>query len=177
LIEQFTWFFFMTFYHVFLSWLSIKVKRSLCFLIMTFYQTIFMFLFMFFFMFLFMFFFMIFYQMIFMFLLHVSFHVSLYVFLYVSLHVSLHVSLYVSFYVFLYNFLSNDFHVFSLWLSIKKIMQKDNAKVEKISIFNSFNVKLKFLMSWIELTQFSIESSYIELKIYAIWLKLSWKCK
>ncbi len=55
LIEQFTWFFFMTFYHVFSSWFFIKVKWSSCFLIMTFYQIIFMFFFMFLFMFIFMF--------------------------------------------------------------------------------------------------------------------------
>ncbi len=40
-------------------------------------------------------------------------------------------------------------------------MQKQ--KIGKISIFNSLDVKLKFLMSWIELTQFSVESSWIEL--------------
>ncbi len=44
-------------------------------------------------------------------------------------------------------------------------MQKDNAKVEKISIFNSLDVKLKFLMSRVELTQFSVESSHVKLKI------------
>ncbi len=38
-------------------------------------------------------------------------------------------------------------------------MQKDNAKVEKISIFNSLDIKLKFLTNWIELTQFLVESS------------------
>jgi len=31
-------------------------------------------------------------------------------------------------------------------------MQKDNAKVEKISIFNFLDVKLKFLMNQVELT-------------------------
>ena len=31
-------------------------------------------------------------------------------------------------------------------------MQKDNAKVEKVSIFNSLDIKLKFLMSRVELT-------------------------
>ncbi len=58
-----------------------------------------------------------------------------------SLSNDLHVSLYVS----LYDFLSNDLHVFPSWLYIKKIMQKDNAKVEKISIFNSLDVKHEFL--------------------------------
>ncbi len=47
-------------------------------------------------------------------------------------------------------------------------MQKDNAKVEKISIFNSLNVKLKFLMNQVELIQFSVKSSHVELKIYVI---------
>ncbi len=44
-------------------------------------------------------------------------------------------------------------------------MQKDNAKVEKISIFNSFNVKLEFLMNQVELIQFSVKSSCVKLKI------------
>ncbi len=48
---------------------------------------------------------------------------------------------------------------------LKKIMQKDNAKVEKISIFSSLDVKLKFLTSRVELTQFSVESSHVKLKI------------
>ncbi len=47
-------------------------------------------------------------------------------------------------------------------------MQKDNAKVEKISVFSSLNVKFKFLMNWIELTQFSVKSNCINLKIYVI---------
>ncbi len=47
-------------------------------------------------------------------------------------------------------------------------MQKDNAKVEKFSIFNSLNVKLKFLTNQVELIQFSVESSHVELKIYVI---------
>ncbi len=42
-------------------------------------------------------------------------------------------------------------------------MQKQ--KTEKNSIFSSLNVKLKFLMNWVELTQFSVESSRVELKI------------
>ncbi len=56
-------------------------------------------------------------------------------------------------------------------------MQKDNAKVEKKIIFSSFDVKLKFLMNWVELTQFSVESNCIKLKICVIWLELSWKCE
>ncbi len=56
-------------------------------------------------------------------------------------------------------------------------MQKDNAKVEKISIFSSLDVKLEFLTSWVELTQFSVESSRVKLKIWATQLKLSWKCE
>ncbi len=72
-----------------------------------------------------------------------------------NLHILLHVSLHISLHVFLYDFLSNDLHVFSSWLSIKKIMQKDNAKVEKISIFNFFDIKLEFLTSQVKLTQFS----------------------
>ncbi len=147
----------MIFLHDFLS----------CFSVMTFYQS----------------------QTIFMFSCHVSCHVSLHVLLYVSLYVShhdllsnnLHVfssySLYVSLYVSHHDFLSNNLHVSSSWLSIKKIMQKDNAKVEKFSIFNFLDVKLKFLMSWIKLTQFSVELSHVELKICATQLKSSWKCE
>ncbi len=78
---------------------------------------------------------------------------------------------------FFYDFLSNDLHVFSSWLSIKKIMQKDNAKVEKISIFNSLDVKLKFLINQVELTQFSVKLSHVELNICIIQLELSWKCE
>ncbi len=115
--------------------------------------------------------------------LHVFLHVSLYVFLHVSLYVSLYVSLHVSLYVFLhvslyvsfYDSLSNNLHVFSSWLSTKKIMQKDNAKVGKISIFSSLDVKLKFLTNRVELTQFSVELSRVKLKICSIWLKSSWK--
>jgi len=163
LIKQSTWFFFMTFFHVFSSWLSIKVKQSSCFFIMF----LIMFLFMFFFMFLFMFLVMIFYQTIFMFSRHN--------FLSNDLHVSLSCFLYVSLHVFCHDFLSNDLHVFSSWLSIKKIMQKDNAKVGKISIFNSLDIKLEFLMNQVELTQFLVESSWIKLKICSIQLRLSWK--
>jgi len=52
-------------------------------------------------------------------------------------------------------------------------MQKDNAKVEKISIFSFFDVKLEFLMNQVKLTQFSVELSCIELKICSTQLKLS----
>ncbi len=52
-------------------------------------------------------------------------------------------------------------------------MQKDNAKVEKISIFNSLDVKLKFLMNQVELTQFSVKLSHVELNICIIQLELS----
>ena len=54
-------------------------------------------------------------------------------------------------------------------------MQK--SKIGKLSIFNSLNVKLKFLTSWVELTQFSVKSSRVKLKIWAIRLKLSRKCE
>ena len=54
-------------------------------------------------------------------------------------------------------------------------MQK--SKIEKIFIFNSFDIKLKFLTSWVELTQFSVELSCIKLKIWAIRLESSWKCE
>jgi len=54
-------------------------------------------------------------------------------------------------------------------------MQK--SKIEKFSIFNFLDVKLKFLMSRVELTQFSVESSRVELKIWATQLKSSWKCE
>ncbi len=52
-------------------------------------------------------------------------------------------------------------------------MQKDNAKVGKISIFNYFDIKLEFLMNRVELTQFSVELSCIELKICSIQLELN----
>ncbi len=106
-------------------------------------------------------------QTIFMFSRHDFLSNDLYVSLYVSLYVFLHVSL--------YDFLSNDLHVFSSWLSIKKIMQKDNAKVEKISIFSFLDVKLKFLTSRVKLTQFSVELNHVKLKICSTWLELSWK--
>ncbi len=54
-------------------------------------------------------------------------------------------------------------------------MQKQ--KTGKISIFNSLDVKLKFLTNWIELTQFSVKSSHVELKIWATQLESSWKCE
>ncbi len=54
-------------------------------------------------------------------------------------------------------------------------MQK--SKIEKFSIFNFFNVKLKFLTSQVKLIQFSVELSHVKLKIWVIWLELSWKCK
>ncbi len=54
-------------------------------------------------------------------------------------------------------------------------MQK--SKIEKISIFSFLNVKLEFLTSRVELTQFSVELSYVKLKIWATQLELSWKCE
>ena len=54
-------------------------------------------------------------------------------------------------------------------------MQK--SKTGKFSIFSSLDVKLEFLTSQVELTQFSVESNCIELKIWAIRLKSSWKCE
>jgi len=42
-------------------------------------------------------------------------------------------------------------------------MQK--SKIENFSIFNSLDVKLEFLTSQVELTQFSVELSHIKLKI------------
>ncbi len=54
-------------------------------------------------------------------------------------------------------------------------MQKQ--KTGKISIFSSLDIKLKFLTNQVELTQFSVESSRVELKIWATQLELSWKCK
>jgi len=56
-------------------------------------------------------------------------------------------------------------------------MQKDNAKVGKISIFSFLDVKLKFLTSQVELTRFLVELSWIKLKICSTRLKSSWKCK
>ncbi len=56
-------------------------------------------------------------------------------------------------------------------------MQK--SKIGKISIFSSLDVKLKFLTSRVELTQFSVESSHVKLKIWAtrLDLDLSSKCQ
>ncbi len=54
-------------------------------------------------------------------------------------------------------------------------MQK--SKTGKISIFSSLDVKLEFLANRIELTQFSVESSRVELKIWAIRLESGWKCE
>ncbi len=54
-------------------------------------------------------------------------------------------------------------------------MQK--SKIGKFSIFSSLDVKLKFLTSRVELTQFSVELSCVELKIWAIRLESSWKCE
>ncbi len=54
-------------------------------------------------------------------------------------------------------------------------MQKQ--KTGKISIFSSFDVKLEFLTSRVKLTQFSVGSSRVKLKIWAIWLESSWKCE
>ncbi len=54
-------------------------------------------------------------------------------------------------------------------------MQK--SKIGKFSIFSSLDVKLKFLMSRVELIQFSVELSHVELKISVTQLELSWKCE
>ncbi len=56
-------------------------------------------------------------------------------------------------------------------------MQKGNAKVGKISIFSFLDVKLKFLTNRVELTQFSVGSSHVKLKIWATRLESSWKCE
>ena len=52
-------------------------------------------------------------------------------------------------------------------------MQK--SKTGKNSIFNFLDIKLEFLTSRVELIQFSVELSRVELKIWATQLKLSWK--
>ncbi len=54
-------------------------------------------------------------------------------------------------------------------------MQK--SKTGKISIFNSLDVKLEFLTSRVKLTQFSVESNRVKLKIWATQLESSWKCE
>ena len=105
------------------------------------------------------------------------------IFLSNSLHVSRH------------DFLSIDLHVFSSWFFInrsscssswlsdfikikcKKIMQKNNAKSGKISIFSSLDVKLEFWINRVELTQFSVESNRVKLKICSTQLDSSWKCE
>ncbi len=72
---------------------------------------------------------------------------------------------------------SSCFSFMTFYDPIKKIMQKGNAKAGKISIFSSLDVKLEFLTSRIELTQFSVESSRVELKIWATRLESNWKCE
>ncbi len=54
-------------------------------------------------------------------------------------------------------------------------MQKQ--KTGKISIFSSLDVKLEFLTNRVELIQFSVESSRVELKIWVTQLESSWKCE
>ncbi len=176
----------MTFYHVFSSWLSIKVKRPSCFLVMILYQTIFMFLFMFLFMFFFMFLSIFFSMFFFMF-----FSMFLFMFFFMFLFMTLYQMIFMFFFMFslcFSSYFSSCFFLcFFLWFFIKwsscfffmTFYQKDNAKVEKISIFSSLDVKLKFLMNWVKLTQFSVESSCIKLKIWAtqLWIELNSKCQ
>ncbi len=145
-------------------------------------------------------------QTIFMFSRHVSRHVSLNVLLYVSRHDFLsNLSIKQPSWFFVMTFyhdfsswllfiaLLHDFSImtFLSWLffmtlyhivfmflvmtSIKKIMQKQ--KIGKISIFSSLDAKLEFLTSQVELIQFSVESSCVKLKIWAIRLESSWKCE
>ncbi len=54
-------------------------------------------------------------------------------------------------------------------------MQK--SKTGKFSIFSSLDVKLWFLMSWDELTQFSVESRRVKLKMWATRLNLDLSLK
>ncbi len=56
-------------------------------------------------------------------------------------------------------------------------MQK--LKIGKFSIFNFLDVKLKFLTNQVKLTQFSVKSSHVKLKIWATQLDLdsSSKCQ
>ncbi len=54
-------------------------------------------------------------------------------------------------------------------------MQK--SKTGKFSIFSSLDAKLEFLASRVKLTQFSVESSRVELEICSIRLESSWKCE
>ncbi len=49
-------------------------------------------------------------------------------------------------------------------------MQKQ--KIGKISIFSPLDAKLEFLTSRVELTQFSVGSSRVELKIWATRLRI-----
>ncbi len=46
-----------------------------------------------------------------------------------------------------------------------------------VSILNALDIKFEFLMSQVELIWFLVESSRVESKIWAIRLKLSWKCE
>ncbi len=46
-----------------------------------------------------------------------------------------------------------------------------------VSILSALDVKFKFLMSWVKLTQFLVELSHVKLKIWATQLELSWKCE
>ncbi len=50
-----------------------------------------------------------------------------------------------------------------LILFIKKIMQKDNVKVKKISIFNFLNIKFKFLMNQVKLSHVKLKMCVIQL--------------
>ncbi len=44
-----------------------------------------------------------------------------------------------------------------------------------VSILSSLDIKLEFLMSWIELTWFLLKLRQVELKICSTQLELSWK--
>ena len=46
-----------------------------------------------------------------------------------------------------------------------------------VSILSALDVKFEFLMNWVELTRFLVESSCVELKIWATQLESSWKCE
>ncbi len=54
-------------------------------------------------------------------------------------------------------------------------MQK--SKTGKFSIFSSLDAKLESLAGRVELTQFSVGSSRVELKICSTRLESSWKCE
>ncbi len=56
-------------------------------------------------------------------------------------------------------------------------MQKGNAKAEKISIFSSLDAKLESLAGRVELTQFPVELSRIELKMWATQLRIELNSK